>query len=199
MPISKDNIIQELRAQNPEALSALIDDFSPVVLALTRRILAGVGSPEDIEECVSDVFVAAWKQAGQYDERRGSVRTWLLILTKYQALELRRKLARHGNEPAEQMMTTAASRDDEGPVLHEVLARERQRELVACVREMEPGLREVFVRRYILHHAPADIATELGLSRSAVDNRLSRGRRWLRERMKDLEKGGGSVGIGTTS
>ncbi|WP_157061845.1 sigma factor-like helix-turn-helix DNA-binding protein [Alicyclobacillus ferrooxydans] len=50
----------------------------------------------------------------------------------------------------------------------------------------------------MLHTSPTEIAEELGISRSAVDNRLWRGRRWLRERLLDLEKGGGTFGSGTT-
>lgn len=195
---SDEDIVQKLKDQSPEALSLCIQRFGPSVTALVRRILAGVASSEDIEECVSDVFVTAWRQADKYDADRGSVRTWLLILTKFQALELRRKLTRQP-PVIDDTALCAVPGDGQEPVVDAVLSRERQVELIACIRNMETGLRTVFLRRYLLHQSPYEIAKELGLTRSAVDNRLWRGRLWLRQQLEKLEKGGGSHGFGITT
>lgn len=214
MQITEDNVEEQLGARNPDALSFLIQQFGGTVLALAKRILGTVGTLQDVEECVSDVFVAAWNKSHQYDQTRGNLRTWLLILTKYQALDMRRKLVRQktpmewNNSLPPDTWTSAPPKEaelsppvrsvpDAEPVMTEVLSRERQRELVACVRTMDVKLREVFVRRYFLHASIESIAAELGLSRSAVDNRLYRGRGWLRDRMGEIERGGGPLGHGT--
>ena len=199
MPITEENVIDELRAHNQEALSFLIQQFATAVSALAWRILTGVGTSWGVEECVSDVFARAWNQADAYDEQRGSVRTWLLVMTKYQALEQRRKLSRRRVELGEQVSVgSVESNRGVESTLATVLSRERQQEITTCIREMEQGLREVFIRRYLLQLSPGEIAQELGISRSAVDNRLWRGRRWLRDRLLGLEKGGDTFGVGTT-
>lgn len=201
MRITHDNMADQLRNGNPEALSALIEAFSGSVLALCTRILGGVGTPEDIEECVSDVFAAAWNKSEYYDETRGSLRTWLLILAKYQALEIRRKFKRRKNvvvtvgdgalssiQDGANPVSVFAKQDD--PVATEVLSREQQRAVFEAVKSMDPRLRDVFVRRYFLYESIEDIASDLDISRSAVDNRLSRSRRWLRDQLQENAKGG---------
>ncbi len=65
------------------------------------------------------------------------------------------------------------------PVLTHVLSRERQEALVECIEQLEPGIRDVVVCRYLYDMAIVDIAAALHLTRSQVDNRLSRGRQAL--------------------
>ena len=77
MRITPDNVLRELHNRSPLALDFLIREYTPVVSTLVSRILAGVGAREDIEECVSDVFVAAWDRISTYDGTRGTLRTWL--------------------------------------------------------------------------------------------------------------------------
>ncbi|NMP23150.1 hypothetical protein [Sulfobacillus harzensis] len=56
MRITPENVLRELHNRSPRALDFLVHEYTPVVSALVSRILAGVGTREDIEECVSDVF-----------------------------------------------------------------------------------------------------------------------------------------------
>ncbi len=193
MRITVDNVCEQLQAHNPEALSFLIHSFGSSVLTLARKIIGSLGSAEDVEECVSDVFLTAWTLAEDFDSRRAGVRTWLLMLTKYQALAVRRRLLRRPacvGDPAEVEGVAAEGLVAE-PVLQEILAQEEQRLLTRCITTMDLRLREVFVRRYLLGASIPDIARELRLSRGAVDNRLYRARRWLRGCLDaaDIEKG----------
>ncbi len=189
MRITPENVMLKLHNRSPQALAFLIHEYTDVVTALVSRILTGLGTPEDIEECVSDVFLEAWNRANEYDSARGTVRTWLLILTKYQALSRRRQLSRRMEVPPD-----ADPLPD--PVLEQVLSRERQETLVASIERLEPGVRAVMVCRYLLDMRIPDIANRLHLTRSQVDNRLSRGRQRLREQWDSMstEEGDDSIG-----
>ena len=186
MRITAENARQQLRLREPEALSFLIDQHRVFMTALAMQILAGIGTAEDAEECVTDVFIQVWNAPDHYDPSRGTWRTWLLVLTKYRALDLRRRLTRE------------RPRDVEGPVnadpvVWQVVSRENQEELVACIEQLDSGVREVMIRRYLLGLSIADIMKVLGLPRSTVDNRLSRGRQQLRQRWLDRQRGGESI------
>jgi RNA polymerase sigma-70 factor (ECF subfamily) len=187
--VTPDNVIRELQCRSPEALAYLIDRFMPVVAAVASSILSDIGTQEDIEECVSDVFIDAWSRADRYDPARGTLRTWLTLLAKYRALDRRRKFRRH--------ISSAEVRApvDADPVLSEVLSLERQHALVDAIEQLGPGVRDVMVCRYVFDMPVADIARALNLSRSQVDNRLSRGRQSLRQRgWAGRREGGGSLG-----
>ena len=53
-------IMQKIRAGDPSGLEALMDAYIPYVSVIVWNILRGAMSPEDGEEVVSDVFLAAW-------------------------------------------------------------------------------------------------------------------------------------------
>jgi RNA polymerase sigma-70 factor (ECF subfamily) len=188
--ITPDNVLRELHNRSPQALAFLLREYTPVISILVSRILAGVGAREDIEECVSDVFVAAWDRISAYDGTRGTVRTWLLVLAKYQALDRRRRLTRRVDVPPE----GKPAPDD--PVLEHILSRERQEALAALIEQLEPGIRAVMVCRYLLDIGIPEIASRLHLTRSQVDNRLSRGRQRLRDQWDATRtpEGGESIG-----
>ena len=68
-------ILKKLRAGDPAGLEALMDRYIPYVSAVVWHILRGHMSQEDGEEVVSDVFLAAWRQAEQLEP--GRVKGWL--------------------------------------------------------------------------------------------------------------------------
>jgi RNA polymerase sigma-70 factor (ECF subfamily) len=50
-----------------------------------------VGDPTQAEEIAQEAFIRAWRNAGSYDARRGSVSSWLLTITKNLAIDALRK------------------------------------------------------------------------------------------------------------
>jgi RNA polymerase sigma-70 factor (ECF subfamily) len=88
--ISSDNLAAEMKNRNPLAFDYLFETYKRPVYSLTYRILNGICSPEDIEECVSDVFVEAWDTVDDYNAEKAEFRTWLFLLAKYKSLDYKR-------------------------------------------------------------------------------------------------------------
>ncbi|GED52454.1 hypothetical protein [Brevibacillus borstelensis] len=59
MNISEENLASELKNRNPIALEYAMNVYGKNVYTLVYRIIGGIGSREDIEECVSDAFITA--------------------------------------------------------------------------------------------------------------------------------------------
>jgi len=70
------------------ALSSVYEQTAARVFGIAHAIL---GSREDAEEVVCDVYTYAWQHATTYDARRGTVAAWLAIMAKSRALDRRRK------------------------------------------------------------------------------------------------------------
>ena len=56
-------------------------------IELSRSIVRDSGTAEDVAQ---EAFVRAWRYAGSYDARRGTVLTWLLTIVRNVAVDRRR-------------------------------------------------------------------------------------------------------------
>jgi RNA polymerase sigma-70 factor, ECF subfamily len=79
------------------ALAELYDRHSGSMLALGMRIVRDRGEAEEI---LHDVFLEAWKRAGDYDPGRGAVRTWLMLRMRSRCLDWVKSAARSRTRPA---------------------------------------------------------------------------------------------------
>lgn len=77
-------LIRRLAGGDRTALGLLYDRYAPLVLALGQKILR---SRREAEDLLQDVFLEAWRQAGDYEPGRGSVRTWLVLRARSRALD----------------------------------------------------------------------------------------------------------------
>lgn len=174
--LTDDQLAAGLRGRDPAALAGAIDAHGSAVYRLVRRILAGAGSEQDVEECASDVFLAAWERVSRYEPARAPFRTWLLMQAKYLALDRRRHLLRQA-EPGCGREFHPDPAPDPAAVLTAAAERKRIQHALA---QLPPLDRELIYRRYFLGERVDDVAGSLGLTRQAADNRLWRARRALR-------------------
>ena len=86
------DLIAAITQGRDPAVAVLYDRYHRQVFAFALRILA---VESDAEEAVQETFVRVWRSAGQYDQSRAAVLTWLLSITRNLCLdELRRRRRR---------------------------------------------------------------------------------------------------------
>jgi RNA polymerase sigma-70 factor (ECF subfamily) len=78
------DLLRAIAGGEKEALGVLYDRHAGVMLALGVRI---IGVRREAEDLLHDVFLEAWRHAGDYDARRGSVKTWLLLRMRSRCLD----------------------------------------------------------------------------------------------------------------
>lgn len=106
-----------------------------------------------------------------------------MAVTKYKAIDYKRKICGQVNSECI---------DDYSLTDHEnteklIIEKENREELLALINSMDPVDREIFIRRYFLDEEISNIAAKLSIRRSAVDNRLSRGRKSLKKKFSVLK------------
>jgi RNA polymerase sigma-70 factor (ECF subfamily) len=85
-----EDVMEQLREGNPNALPILFDRFHRLVLKVAVRILRDPGEAEDV---MQDIFLEIFKKAGQFDPAKGSPRTWILQYAYHRSLSRRQYLA----------------------------------------------------------------------------------------------------------
>lgn len=83
--MSDATLVMRVASGEKAALVALYDRYCPILLALGQHML---GAASEAEELVHDVFLDVWQHAAGYTSEKGSVRTWLTLLTRNMALEM---------------------------------------------------------------------------------------------------------------
>ena len=198
-------IADGLRQREPAVLETVIARYSREIFYFIRMILNNVGSVQDVEECVSDLFVSVWQEYNAFDPARGSFRTWLTMRAKYLALDRRRQLVRRqmntvelssfdlehdgsdaGVERAEWADRLRAQEHWMGESLDVLLEkREERAQLYAALIRLPDLERQLVYLRYFGLKSTEDIAALTGLSKHAVDTRLWRARKHLKETLRE--------------
>jgi RNA polymerase sigma-70 factor (ECF subfamily) len=195
-------LYQGLLAQDARALEALIGRYSRELTYFVRMVLAGVGTAQDAEECVADLFMTVWDEIEDFDASRGALGAWLSMRAKYLALDRRRHILRRmglggsaaasggsmrAAHPADIAICLAAG-DSEASVDSLIERRERQEELRRVLEELPELDRLLIYLRYFRLASTEEIATRTGLTRRAIDTRLWRTRRHLRVALEAFEE-----------
>jgi len=83
--VSRDAmLVHQLLQRDVDAFEQLYDRHSRIVYALVLRIVQQASTAEEV---VQDVFLQLWRNARQYDARRGPFAPWLMTLARNRALD----------------------------------------------------------------------------------------------------------------
>ena len=147
-----------------DALARLYDRYASLLLGVAQRIL---GAPREAEDLVHDVFLEAWRSAKDYDEARGTVRTWLLMRLRSRALD-RKKSAAARTVPIEvvEMDERAAAAEDPALAPDRAVVR---RVLAALPKEQ----RVVLELAYFEGLSSSEIATRIEVPIGTVKSRVA--------------------------
>jgi len=205
---SDEDLTKRLHERDPKALEALISKYSREIFYFIRLVLDGVGVAQDAEECVNDLFVTVWQEIDTFDSTRGTLRTWLTMRAKYIALDRRRQLCRcqthnvqssdemngchlaenNGNLPSSMWnydLGRAALLSHSDASMENLLEQSERREELRRALATLPELdRFLIYQRYFKFASTEELATKTGLTRHAIDTRLWRARKSLRDTLQ---------------
>jgi RNA polymerase sigma-70 factor, ECF subfamily len=88
--MTDEDVMEQLRNGNPDALPILFDRFHRLVLKIALRILRDPGEAEDV---MQDIFLEIFNKAGQFDPAKGSTKIWILQYAYHRSLSRRQYLA----------------------------------------------------------------------------------------------------------
>jgi RNA polymerase sigma-70 factor (ECF subfamily) len=81
---SDEALLAGLATGDRDASAAFVRRFQRRAYGLARTI---VNDPHAAEDVAQEAFVRAWRYAGSYDARRGTVLTWLLTIVRNVAVD----------------------------------------------------------------------------------------------------------------
>jgi RNA polymerase sigma factor (sigma-70 family) len=161
---------------DPSAFAVLFDRHARVV----QRFVTGRAAQNDIDDLVSETFVAAFRSRKRYDRRYDDARPWLLGIAANVLRHHYRAEARRRRWPRSSRLEEPASDHAEG-VASEIDARSGWEHVVWALSQLDDRYREVLLLNASADLTYEEMARALGVPVGTIRSRMARGRRRLRK------------------
>ena len=104
----------ELLSNKPEVgLKMMMDSYMALIYTIIFNKLSGMYSKEDIEECVSDVFIEVLHYKNRIDLQKGTIKAFLAIIAKRKAIDMYRKNKKNNHIHIDDLSEDLYSKEDE--------------------------------------------------------------------------------------
>ncbi len=169
--VSDADLVERSLRRDPGAFGSLVERHQRLVFGVA---LARCGDPALAEDVAQDAFVTAWRDLDRlHDADR--VGSWVAGIARNLASNAARNRARRRGDARVPEPLPVRTPEDEA------LGREDRELLQRALADVPAAHREVLVLYYLEGESIAHIAASLGVREDLVKQRLSRGRRALRE------------------
>lgn len=168
-----EEIIERIKKKDYDGLEELLAVYGDSMLRTIQSVLSQTHEVSERQDVANEVFYEVWQKIAAYQPERSRLITWLLLISRSRAIDHKRKLNKRSLE--------------EKPVDEHELAIEEplltKETFLGFIEDLEALDQRIFLLYYFYQESPETIAEQTDLNVSAIYNRLSRGRKRLKERM----------------
>ena len=162
---------------DPHTFERAYREHRAVAFAAALRVLRDAGAAEEV---VQDCFAQLWKRPRAFDERRGSLRTYIAMLARSRALDRWRTQA--ARDAAVERLTSSLDSDPahESSAAERAIERERATSAVSIVDRLPAPQREAVLLAFGQDLTAGEIATVVGVPLGTAKSRVRLGLQKLR-------------------
>ncbi|WP_313756631.1 sigma-70 family RNA polymerase sigma factor [Tissierella sp.] len=168
--MTDEEIAKRLRQKDMDIFDYIMENYNKLLWVVVGNILEKVGSSEDIEDCISDVYIKLLENPKIYDHKKGSLKSFLVRIGKNLAIDRYRKITR-GN-----MIAIHEDYSEHDDLLQFILAQENRIKILEALDTLNEPDREIIIRRYYYNEKVKVISEKMSLSSKKVENKLYQGK-----------------------
>lgn len=172
-----------LRQSEQNGHAALFREYGGYVYAIVYGRLRGVGSREDAEECVSDVFAEVFRSYDSDSRHDGDLKGFIAAVAKRRAIDAYRRLSGKPEQTALDVIGDVASGEDVAETAEEA---EQSRILLECIEALGEPDAAIIIQKFYYRRNSKEIAQALQMKPSAVRMRCSRALKALKKRLSEI-------------
>jgi len=161
---SDAGLVSRIASQDEAALAALYDRHSGILYSLLRRILRDESASEEV---LQDVFLHLWRIAPRFDQQRGELRSWLLVMARNRAISYLRKRPLPESDDVELYAVSSTERQDVVVVQNDLIAKVRR-----AMSQLPGEQCSLFEMAYFEGMTHSEIADRTGQPLGTVKTRL---------------------------
>jgi RNA polymerase sigma-70 factor (ECF subfamily) len=165
--VSDDALLAGLATGDSEAATAFVARFQRRVYGLAFTMMGDSRAAEDVAQ---EAFVRAWRHAGAFDARRGSVVSWLLTITRNLAIDAMRIRRPVAVDP-ESIFDLPIVAAEPGPEQRAALSEDSSR-LHAALAQLPEEQRRAIVLAGLLGHSAREVGELEGIPLGTAKTRI---------------------------
>jgi len=173
------DLLRAIAQRDETALGSLYDRYRLILFGLLVRIL---GSREEAEDVLQEVFIQVWRRAADFDEQRGKAFTWLVTLARSRAIDRLRQLS------ARDRLATATAQEapsEASDAAQDAYQAEQKEIVAAALAQLPEEQRQTLLLAYFEGLTQSEIATRLQAPLGTIKTRMRSGMIKLREFLGD--------------
>lgn len=170
--VMEDELIIKLLIKRKEkGIDILVNQYRGLITSIVRKNLGQLSNYE--EECVNDIFLSIWNNIDKFDKNKNSFKNWIGVISKYKAIDYKRKYTPN--------FDTVSIEDYDFISDETQLTDEISDELDSMLSCLNKSDKDLFINHYIKGEKLEEIASKNKLNISNLYNRLSRGRKKIKQ------------------
>ena len=173
---NEDYYIKSLKKGRDEGIDYVVDTYGALIKGTVYKVLGCFKDEGLIEECMNDVFLSLWDNSSKFNGEAVDFKKWVFTVSKFRAIDYYRKQVRKFEIASE----SYDGRTDKSPE-DEIMTKEVQEEVLGLMDSLEAKDKEILTMKFFLGYKNEEIASKLGITKAAVDNRIYRGKRKLKD------------------
>ena len=185
-------LLSELHDSNNQAVWREFDArYRPLVFAFARRLHLEAEDAADVAQQTLTEFVVAYR-AGRYHRDRGRLRSWVIAIAKYRAVDLIRRRQRETGWRGDSMLVQVPDEDNLAGIWESEFARHILETAIQEFRNqdrLQPETWRAFQMFALEGCRPAEVAAECGKTVAEVyriKNRITKSLREIVDRLRLL-------------
>ena len=178
-------LMQEIQAEDPDALAQLYDRYNGILKALILRVVHNEAEADDL---LQEIFMEIWNQAKNFSAQKGKPLGWMVTLARRRAIDgLRKKQAyaraeeRLQNEIEQQPDAWVHNATEEAIVLGDTRVLMRK-----VISGLPPAQQQAIDLAFFQGMSQREIAAKTNTPLGTVKTRLELGLKKIYEGLKEL-------------
>lgn len=186
MQVTDKELRARMKKSPAEARRALFDEYCNYVYAIVINKLRNCCSREDVEECVSDVFLDFFKGFDNLGKHNEELKGFIGVIAKRRAIDMYRRMCKGVGRTVsiddDDLEEIASSENVE----HEAEKTERNELLLEKVHELGEPDSTIIIQQYYYNRTTLEIGKAISMTAAAVQKRSIRARKRLRSMLTEI-------------
>ena len=190
----KDAELRLLMSQSVQKCHrAVFDQYCNYVYAIVINVLRSCGTREDIDDCVSDVFMKVYKRFDESIDFSDNLKSFIAAVSRNTAIDAFRKISLRNNKNISIDDEEISELRSDELIVENSEKKEQSRIIFGKIQELGEPDSTIIIQQYFYNRTAKEIAESISMTAGAVQKRSSR----AKQKLKDLltEAGIGREGL----